>query len=362
MIRSHRLEGWEWLEVALAATEHDDVPRPILAEAAIGAAALLRTLDDDARARPLAEEALVHFRALDDARGVAATLNLLGVLARGRKDFDAAREIGEEALALWREIGQPDWTALALVNLALVAYWQGQEEWAEVLLAEALSLYREVRDTRGIATALNNLAMIFADRGAFEQAAQYQRESLDACVAVRVKESLVDVVAGTAVSAIRTGRSPVGVRLYAATVALATSINYRIETPEQERYEQALGAARVTLGEETFDAAMSAGQVLGVEEMVHEARAVLDGIVSGDSPALLPSDAGAPASRQMFGLTQRELDVLSLLARRLTDPEIAAHLFLSTRTVEGHVSRILGKLGTGNRREAAAVAARYQLV
>jgi DNA-binding NarL/FixJ family response regulator len=49
------------------------------------------------------------------------------------------------------------------------------------------------------------------------------------------------------------------------------------------------------------------------------------------------------------------------MAERQTDPEIAARLFLSPRTVERHVSNILGKLGAANRREAAALAVRHRL-
>jgi DNA-binding NarL/FixJ family response regulator len=45
----------------------------------------------------------------------------------------------------------------------------------------------------------------------------------------------------------------------------------------------------------------------------------------------------------------------------LTDAEIANHLFVSTRTVEHHVSNVLRKVGAANRREAAAIAARLDL-
>jgi DNA-binding CsgD family transcriptional regulator len=67
-----------------------------------------------------------------------------------------------------------------------------------------------------------------------------------------------------------------------------------------------------------------------------------------------------PAAR--VPLTPREQEVLAMLCRRLTNAEIAARLFLSHRTVEDHVSRLLGKLDAPNRREAAAVAARLGLV
>jgi DNA-binding CsgD family transcriptional regulator len=58
------------------------------------------------------------------------------------------------------------------------------------------------------------------------------------------------------------------------------------------------------------------------------------------------------------GLTPRQLDVLVLLARGLTNAEIADGLFLSVRTVDHHVSAILDKLGVPTRREAAAAASR----
>jgi DNA-binding NarL/FixJ family response regulator len=53
--------------------------------------------------------------------------------------------------------------------------------------------------------------------------------------------------------------------------------------------------------------------------------------------------------------------VLRLVCQRLTDPEIAARLYISPRTAESHVASILGKLNAANRREAAATAGRLGL-
>jgi DNA-binding NarL/FixJ family response regulator len=71
---------------------------------------------------------------------------------------------------------------------------------------------------------------------------------------------------------------------------------------------------------------------------------------------LRPSTRGNPA-----GLTSREVEVLQLVADGLTNAEIAARLFVSDKTVEHHVSRILGKLGVSNRREAAKAAHQLDL-
>ncbi len=61
---------------------------------------------------------------------------------------------------------------------------------------------------------------------------------------------------------------------------------------------------------------------------------------------------------ETLGLTPREAEVLSLLARGYTNREIATTLVISVKTASVHVSHILRKLGAPNRREAAAVAHR----
>ena len=62
-----------------------------------------------------------------------------------------------------------------------------------------------------------------------------------------------------------------------------------------------------------------------------------------------------------FGLTQREREVLDLLADGRSNPQIAEALFISRKTASVHVSNILGKLGVASRGEAAAVAHRLGL-
>jgi DNA-binding NarL/FixJ family response regulator len=61
-------------------------------------------------------------------------------------------------------------------------------------------------------------------------------------------------------------------------------------------------------------------------------------------------------------LTDREMEVLALLAQGKTNKEIAAALVISERTVKFHVGSILGKLGAGNRTEAVTIAAQRGLI
>jgi len=75
----------------------------------------------------------------------------------------------------------------------------------------------------------------------------------------------------------------------------------------------------------------------------------------------LPTVAATPASEDPDGLTAREVEVLALVGRGRTNAEIAAELFISTKTASVHVSNILRKLGLKSRIQAAAVAQRRSL-
>jgi len=71
----------------------------------------------------------------------------------------------------------------------------------------------------------------------------------------------------------------------------------------------------------------------------------------------------APSTRENpAGLTNRQIEVLRLLAAGLTNAEIAAQLVLSVRTVDTHVAAILDKLGAPTRRDATRRAAELGLL
>jgi DNA-binding CsgD family transcriptional regulator len=69
--------------------------------------------------------------------------------------------------------------------------------------------------------------------------------------------------------------------------------------------------------------------------------------------------AQVPAQMRRLGVTSREMDVYLLVARGCSNAEIAARLFISPKTVETHVAKLVAKTGQSGRRELVAHAARF---
>ena len=96
-----------------------------------------------------------------------------------------------------------------------------------------------------------------------------------------------------------------------------------------------------------------------VERLVAAFGAPSEGSTREAEAKNTPSVRGAVAAGSLAGLTNREADVLELLALRLQDKEIATRLGISYQTVNGHLKQVYQKLGVHGRREAVerAVAA-----
>jgi DNA-binding NarL/FixJ family response regulator len=91
---------------------------------------------------------------------------------------------------------------------------------------------------------------------------------------------------------------------------------------------------------------VAAGEALLAPEVT---RRLVDRFIGGVRP-------GSTRTPELEELTERELEVLGLIARGLSNAEIAAKLFVSDGTVKTHVTRILSKLGLRDRVQAVVLA------
>ena len=92
-----------------------------------------------------------------------------------------------------------------------------------------------------------------------------------------------------------------------------------------------------------------------------EGKSFVDPAVAGKLMGQVASSQTQPSSLLTDKLTERETDVLRLLAKGLNNAEIAGQLHLSEGTVRNHVSAILDKLGVSDRTQAAVIAIQHGL-
>ena len=122
------------------------------------------------------------------------------------------------------------------------------------------------------------------------------------------------------------------------------------------RYEAAL-ALLDTKEEDLLRESLARLTDLGAEAAARVARRTMRdlGIRS------IPAGARTTTRAHPQGLTRREQEILQLLSEGHSNEEISANLFISVRTVEHHVSAILGKLGASTRKGAAEEARKLGL-
>ncbi|MCC7449931.1 MAG: response regulator transcription factor [Anaerolineae bacterium] len=95
------------------------------------------------------------------------------------------------------------------------------------------------------------------------------------------------------------------------------------------------------------------------EDIIEAVRAVYEGKTVFSAGLTLPP---SPASTAGAALTDRERDVLQLVARGLTNKAIGFQLSISDRTVQGHLANIYDKLGAASRTEAVTRAVSLGLI
>lgn len=92
-----------------------------------------------------------------------------------------------------------------------------------------------------------------------------------------------------------------------------------------------------------------------------EGKSFVDPAIAGKLMNQVASNQKQPTSLLVEKLTERELDVLRLIAKGFNNSDIAGQLHLSEGTVRNHVSAILEKLGVSDRTQAAVIAIQHGL-
>jgi non-specific serine/threonine protein kinase len=348
---SHRREGAAWLERALAAA--NAVPTPGRAKALL-VLAWQGMEQGGVHAGDYAAESVAVWTALGDAWRAADARLAMGQILEYQADYERAIPLLEEAAREWDALGDPVRAAWAISFLGQAALDHEDAPRAESLYQEALRRLRQGGVEEALSTELHQLGEVAAMRGDVKAAATYYAESLDG---TGTQENLVGKLVAVGRLAAVGGHAETAARVLGAAETVAQTVGYVRRRPEQNRLERDAALAHAALGDAAYEAAFAAGKALPIEQAVDEARAVLVLLQTASAPC-----PRTPSASDIAVLSPREREVLALLCTHLQDREIAEQLFLSPRTIESHVSRILAKLGVRSRREAVAVAARQALV
>ncbi len=344
---------------------------------------------DSIAARSMAQEALALFREMDDKERVAWSLYTLGLLDAQEGKYDSAHTLYEESLAAHRELGDKRGIAISLLHLAqLLFVSQGDQTAVHSLLEESLSLftdlgekegiansyslagqlslnqgdlpaarlqteesillYREMGHRKALAESLAILARVRATEGEQSSALSLYEESLAIARELNHSPLIASCLEGIAQVGSMQGKFWWAALLLGAAESLREAINFPIPRVEQGNYERTVAAIRADLGELDFTLARSKGHAMSPEQAFsNQAR-------EEPLPLTLTSPTATPAHTYPAGLTARQVQVLRLLARGMTNSEIASELDLSEKTVAHHLTHIFNKTGSENR--AAAVA------
>jgi predicted ATPase/class 3 adenylate cyclase/DNA-binding CsgD family transcriptional regulator len=265
----------------------------------------------------------------------------LAELALG--DAEAAFESMKEAHSLTERSGTPITRALGLVGLGHVERGRGNLHRARELISEALPIARDATSMCVLAGALPTQYHLLRAAGETETAEQIAFEELAMALESRSKIWSADALELVGASAVDRESHQRAARLFGAAQAIRVEIGYARFPIDREQYNRDLSVLQEALGEE-FEDAWTEGTSMGREKALTYAQ-------KGRGMRKRPSSGWA-------ALTPSEIQVVKLVAEGLTNPQIGESLFVSKRTVQGHLSRIFSKLGVASRAELAAEASR----
>jgi len=234
------------------------------------------------------------------------------------------------------------WAAVPLVFLAEAQLYLGELAEAAAMLDEATSLARAGAMTWALGRAARVRAELRAGEGDLQEAESLAHEALNHGREAGDQLGLVDALELLARLVADQDSHKEAVRLWAAAESLRSELGYVRFPVDRGPHEAAVATAKLGLGADEFASAWAEGAKLSVEEAITYAA-------RGRGERKRPTTGWA-------SLTPSELEVVRLVGEHLTNPEIAARLFVSRATVKTHLVHVFSKLGIDSRSELAAVA------
>ncbi len=357
--RGQTRQSREWIERALERAE----ARTQLRAFALNGAAVLSNMERDLdRARQLHTEALEIAIEIGDRRVAGMAHIGLGDCAATANEVDEATHHYQQAERIFRALGDQRNIAATLTNVANLLWSQNQLAEAIDTNERARILYTNAGDRRGVAWSATNIGRIAAQQQDYQRAVPNLGQAVQAYDLLGDRAGYAEAIEGIAQVAVSTGHYARAASLLAAADGLRRAVNHPIAPIDHAYHEEMLATLRREL-ESEFEEVWEADRSLSFEEVKVLVNQILE-----DEPG--PSREKPRAKRQVrvaslikeLGISEREIEVLTLVAAGKTDKDIADELFIGVRTVQSHVANLLTKLEVNARSAAVARAIRSGII
>lgn len=300
------------------------------------------------RGRALLEEALAIQRELKNTGDIARSLYCLAwALVVSQQEPDTARAFLAESLLLARASGDKELVADCLSTSAQLALSQGDTPLARSLLRENLALSREIKNLWTTGRAIYTLAKVAVVEADFPTALALFVECLELCQEVGDRELIALCLEGLANVFAAQGESAWSAQLSGMAAALRERLCIPITPLDRPAYERMRTTARLQLGEAAFDAAWNQGRTMTLEQVLTAKVPLLASAQNTRQATSITSSLLSTTHLQ--DLSEREIEVLRLVAQGLTNLQIAEQLIISPHTVHSHVHSTLNKLDLTSR-------------
>ncbi|CAN5532069.1 LuxR family transcriptional regulator [soil metagenome] len=343
--RGHIDEGIRWMPKAVEQAPAD-APAEMMAWTTKGLAMFCQLRGQFAEAHKLYDESLRWWDDSGNTRGSAIVRSLRAGFLVSQGNYEDAGPVFEQNLSHLRATGDAVWTAHALFHLGVIAFADGDNKAAIDYCQQAVSTYDgahgrldsidPLRYVVFAATRANNLQLA-REAGLDNLARMRERGS---------REVIAGGMADTATVLASAGDHATAARLFGAARALLAAEKGTFTLPARGSYDDAEQLVRSMLPPHEFATAIVDGGRLSVADAVDLAENAL---------ATVSQPSTTPARHP---LTDREFDVLKLVATGASNPRIADALFISPGTVRTHVANVLAKLDARSRTEAVSIAHR----
>ena len=344
------LVGLAW--VALSQGRHGEAARLLTETACVGRrsvdpflTALVLSFEGElawrrrayAEARASLEEGVSLARSIGAPFPLSRCLLRLGQVAHGEGDPVVAASLMEEAEDGARRAVLPQAVVRCLLARADLDRATGDVGGATARLQEALAIAADKGDPMGRSSALRRLGTLARMGGDYQAATSRYLEALELaipCANVGAIATILEGLAGTAVARDRPER---GVRLLGAAHGLRLRAGVLRSPLEAAEHEADAALVRSAIAPAEWEHAFREGSTLSLEDALALAA-------RGRGGRKRPSSGWA-------SLTAAERQVVDLVSEGCSNPEVAERMFISPRTVQGHLTRAFRKVGVRSRRE-----------